>query len=88
LASAVFDISALSPYNMSQMEAPMHKTIEAVYEKGVIRPLEQLPLAESQKIRVTIETTERLAVSTRALIKADPAVIRDVAENDEYLYAS
>lgn len=66
----------------------MHKTIEAVYEKGIIRPLEQLPLAESQKIRVTIETAGRFAISTRALIKADPAVIRDVAESDEYLYAS
>lgn len=66
----------------------MHKTIDAVYEKGVIKPLESLGLAESQKIKVTIDTNEGIAASTRAMIKADPDVVRLVAENDEYLYDS
>ena len=66
----------------------MHKTIEAIYEKGIIKPLEKLPLTESQKIRITIDTTESLVASTRAMIKADPAVVREVAEGDEYLYDS
>lgn len=64
----------------------MHKTIDAIYESGVIKPLEKLPLTESQKIRITIDTTESLVASTRAMIKADPDLVRQVAENDEYLY--
>ncbi|MCP9469344.1 MAG: antitoxin family protein [Nitrospira sp.] len=64
----------------------MHKTIEAVYEKGAIKPLEPLALSESQKITVTIETTESRVASTKALIKADPDMVRQVAESDDYLY--
>ncbi|MDE2179525.1 MAG: antitoxin family protein [candidate division NC10 bacterium] len=64
----------------------MHKTIDAIYERGIIKPLEKLPLTESQKIRITIDTTESLVASTRAMIKADPDLVRQVAENDEYLY--
>lgn len=64
----------------------MHKTIEAVYEKGAIKPLEPLALSESQKITVTIETTESRVASTKALIKADPDVVRQVAESDDCLY--
>lgn len=66
----------------------MHKTIEAVYEKGAIKPLEPLALSESQKITVTIETTESRVASTKALIKADPDMVRQVAESDDYLYDS
>ncbi|MFH1147019.1 MAG: antitoxin AF2212-like protein, partial [Pseudomonadota bacterium] len=57
----------------------------AVYENGVIKPMERLLLSESQKIKVTIETTESLAASTKAFIPADPDVVRQVAEGDEYL---
>lgn len=64
----------------------MRKTIEAVYEKGVIKPLEPLALSELQPIRVTIETTESRIASTKTLIKADPDVVRQVAESDDYLY--
>lgn len=66
----------------------MHKTIDAIYEKGVIKPLEKLPLMESQKIKITIDTTESIVASTKAMIKADPDVVRQVAESDEYLYDS
>lgn len=64
----------------------MRKTIEAVYEKGAIKPLEPLALSELQPIRVTIETTESRIASTKTLIKADPDVVRQVAESDDYLY--
>lgn len=66
----------------------MHKTIDAIYEKGIIKPLEKLPLTESQKIKITIDTIETLVASTSAMIKADPDVVRQVAENDEYLYGT
>ena len=61
----------------------MRKTIDAVYEKGAIKPLEPLALSESQKLRVTIETTESSVASTKAMIKADPDVVRQVADSEE-----
>lgn len=66
----------------------MHKTIDAIYEKGVIKPLEKLALPESQKIRITIDTTESIVASTKSMIKADPDVVQQVTESDEYLYDS
>jgi len=66
----------------------MHKTIEAIYEHGVIKPLEELPLTEFQKIRVTIDTSESIVATTKAMIKADSDIVRQVAEYDEYLYDS
>ena len=33
----------------------MTRQLEAVFEKGVLRPLEPLPLAEHQKVLVTID---------------------------------
>ncbi len=60
----------------------MHKTIDAVYEEGVIKPLQKLPLSESQKIRVTIDTTESVVASTKGMIKANAEVVRQVAESD------
>ena len=64
----------------------MEKTIDAIYEGGVIKPLEKLPLPESQKIRITIETAESIVASTKAIIQADPDVVRQVAVSDDYLY--
>ena len=32
----------------------MTKQVEAVYEKGVLRPLDPLPLKEHQRVRVTV----------------------------------
>lgn len=63
----------------------MHKTIDAIYENGVIKPLERLDISESKKIKITIETTESIAASTKAIIKADSDVVLHVALSDEYL---
>jgi len=63
----------------------MHKTIDAIYENGVIKPLERLDISESKKIKITIEATENIVASTKAIIKADPDVVLHVAVSDEYL---
>lgn len=31
-------------------------TVEAIYENGVLRPVQDLPLAEHERVRVTVET--------------------------------
>jgi predicted DNA-binding antitoxin AbrB/MazE fold protein len=38
----------------------MQKTFESVYENGVLRPLEALPLANGQHVKVTIATEPEL----------------------------
>ncbi len=63
----------------------MHKTFDAVYEKGVIKPVKPLSLPELQKLRVTIDTPESIAAATTALIKSDAALVLQIAESDEYL---
>lgn len=74
------------PKIVNKRSPVMQKTIDAIYENGVIKPLERLSLSESQKIKITIETTESLVASTKAIIQADPDVVREVAVSDEYLY--
>ena len=39
----------------------MEKTIQAVYEGGVLRPLEPLPLEERQEVSVTISDEANIA---------------------------
>src|ERR1039458_1078740 len=36
----------------------MNRQVEAVYENGVLRPLEPLPLKEHKKVSVTVSDTE------------------------------
>jgi len=67
----------------------MRKTIEAIYEKGLIKPLEDITLSESQRIKVTIETKEGLVASSQALIPVAADILLEVAESEEYqLYDS
>jgi predicted DNA-binding antitoxin AbrB/MazE fold protein len=70
-------------------------TVEAVYEDGVLKPAEPLPLKEHEKVRVTVERArppiwERIAALTadapaEELAKLPPD---GAAEIDHYLYGS
>ncbi len=63
----------------------MVKTIRAVYENGVLRPLEKLDLKESQRLTLTLEVLPSVVEETQALIRAKSEVVKEVAERDEYL---
>jgi predicted DNA-binding antitoxin AbrB/MazE fold protein len=63
----------------------MAKIIDAVYEHGIIRPLEKLDLQESQRLKLTLEVLPSIVEETQALIRAGADVVREVAEHDEYL---
>jgi predicted DNA-binding antitoxin AbrB/MazE fold protein len=41
------------------VERNMTRQIEAVYENGVLRPLEQLPLGERERVRLTVTNEMR-----------------------------
>jgi predicted DNA-binding antitoxin AbrB/MazE fold protein len=66
----------------------MTLTIEAIYENGVLKPVQPLPLKEHEQVRVTIHTASaRNWVSeTAGMIKwtGDPATLRHLAEDVEF----
>lgn len=56
----------------------MSITVEAVYENGVLRPAQPLPLGENEKVSVTIEPSSSWADRTSGMLKwpGDPAELR------------
>jgi len=70
-------------------------TVEAVYENGVLKPTQPLPLKEHEKVRVTVEPAgqslvDRIVARARALppevldrLPADGA-----AQHDHYIYGT
>jgi predicted DNA-binding antitoxin AbrB/MazE fold protein len=59
------------------------KTIEAIYEGGVVRPREKLPFREHAflKLKVTIPTTP--VSRTRGIIQVSPQTARAIIYGDE-----
>ncbi|MCU4140774.1 MAG: putative DNA-binding protein [Methanophagales archaeon] len=69
----------------------MAREIEAVYEKGVLKPLERLDLREGERVKVEIKRHERERVLERYVgrIKLDREVkLRDIYIGNEILKAS
>ena len=64
----------------------MSLTIEAIYENGVLKPAQPLPLNEHETVRITIEPQQSWAERTAGLLKwtGDPEVLRRIAEDDEF----
>jgi predicted DNA-binding antitoxin AbrB/MazE fold protein len=68
----------------------MEMTIEATYENGVLKPASPLPLAEHERVRVTItDGGERRLAAVRATAglvgwKGDPETIERVALDPEF----
>ena len=46
----------------------MTLTVEAIYENGVLKPKEPLPLQEQEKVLVTIQPTISLARQTAGMV--------------------
>ncbi|MGP0069401.1 MAG: antitoxin family protein [Isosphaeraceae bacterium] len=64
----------------------MTLTIEAIYENGVLKPAQPLPLKEHETVRITIEPQGSWAERTAGLLKwtGDPEVLRRIAEDDKF----
>ena len=70
-------------------------TVEAVYENGVLKPAQPLPLEEHEKVRITVEQqqpplAERIVARALAL---PPHVLDSLpddlaAQHDHYLYGT
>ncbi len=64
----------------------MALTVDAIYENGVLKPAQALPLKEHERVRVTIEPELSWAERTAGLLpwSGDPEVLRRLAEDDEF----
>jgi predicted DNA-binding antitoxin AbrB/MazE fold protein len=63
----------------------MPKIVEAVFENGVIRPLEAVELQEHQRVRVAITPLPGAVAETQGMIPGSPEVVEEVAESGEFL---
>ncbi len=70
----------------------MALTVEAVYENGMLKPTQPLPLRENERVRVSIHTAADVASALDAVQRSygllrwtgDSETIRRVAEDDEF----
>ena len=63
----------------------MNITIEAIYEAGVLRPLQPLPsLKEREKVRLTVEVESALDRLLQQPIEIDPTIAREIAESADF----
>ena len=61
----------------------MTLTVEAIYENGVLKPAEPLPLREHEKVRITLEPTLTWAERTAGMM-----AFKGAAEQAEYFAMS
>lgn len=61
-------------------------TIDATYEDGVLKPAQPLPLAEHERVSVTIASAASWVERTAGMLKwtGDPETLRRIAEDDEF----
>ena len=64
----------------------MPLTIEAIFEDGVLKPTEPLPLAEHERVQVTIHAEPSLARQTAGLLtwKGDVDLLERIACDPEF----
>jgi len=60
-------------------------TVEAIYENGVLKPAEALPLREHEKVRVTVEPRSNWVEETYGILgwKGNPEELRRLALSPE-----
>lgn len=63
----------------------MSEVITAVYEKGVLRLLEELPLKEHQTVRLRIIPSESIVKETKGMFKIASEVLKEIAESEDLL---
>jgi predicted DNA-binding antitoxin AbrB/MazE fold protein len=70
-------------------------TVEAIYENGVLKPAEPLPLQEQEKVRITVEArqpslAERIVARARALPPEtlDRLPTDGASQHDHYIYGT
>jgi predicted DNA-binding antitoxin AbrB/MazE fold protein len=53
---------------------------KAIYENGILKPVQDLDLASGEEVEIEIGRSVR---RTKGIIKLDPEIARDIADSDE-----
>jgi len=62
----------------------MSITVEAIYEAGVLKPLQPLDnLKEHERVRIVVQSLSLVAEQRRERIRLDPAIALEIAESPE-----
>jgi len=61
-------------------------TVEAVYENGVLKPTQPLPLKEHERVQVTVQPKPSIARESAGMLRwrGDWETLRQIAEDDEF----
>jgi predicted DNA-binding antitoxin AbrB/MazE fold protein len=70
----------------------MTLTVEAVYQNGILKPTQPLPLQENQRVRLCIQTPADVQKALDAVQRSyglipwtgDAETLRRIAEDDEF----
>jgi predicted DNA-binding antitoxin AbrB/MazE fold protein len=66
---------------------PMPLTVEAVYENGVLKPAQPLPLKENERVQITIEPKTSWVQESAGMLRCtDPHLIEWAATDAELDY--
>jgi len=64
----------------------MTRTIEAIFEDGVLKPLGPLKLKEHGRVKITVEETESAVRATSGMIGGlEDSLIEEIALSPEFL---
>ena len=64
----------------------MTKRVEAIYENGVLKPTQPLPLREHERVQITVQTPSNWVQETAGMIQwsGDHETLRRLAEDVEF----
>jgi len=64
----------------------MPMTVSAIYEQGVLRPLQPLPFKEHEQVRITVDGVEDAVAATFGIIgwKGDAATVEHIALDPQF----
>lgn len=58
----------------------MSMAVEAIFEKGVLKPLGKIDLKEHQKVEIVVRPKESAVERTKGMFRARPDMINFIAE--------
>ncbi len=64
----------------------MTLTVEAIYQNGVLKPLQPLPLKDQERVEITVRSGSNWVSETAGMIKwtGDDETLRRLAEDVEF----
>ena len=60
--------------------------IHAIYENGILRPIEKIDLEEQQKVEIIVMQKKSAVDRTKGMFKADSGLAKFIAEDDSILW--